>query len=429
MVVVLNYIYTAKYLVSANAPPIEAGALLVQGGRIARVATLKEIKRNNPGVKIVDFHAALLVPLLVNAHTHLELTDFGLWAELAGEVAPPENFVDWILCLIRIKRKLSEKQYQLSLSHGIAQSLASGTGAVGDILAHHSARNLYLSSPLLGSLFLETLGQDPTVVHQLRNELKEALKDDVVGSVKLGVSPHSPYTISTNYLKSVYRYCQQQKIRCTTHVAESAEEVEFVEWSKGDLASRLYPQIGWENYLPHPSGLRPVEYLRQQGGLFPENLLVHGVQLNDAEIQLLAERQMRLVLCPRSNAKLNLGKAPAGKLQRAGVKLALGTDSLASCDSLSIWDEMTFAQHWFGTELDAPTLFNMATQGGAEALGIENEMGSLEAGKLASFQILQPKTTVAIDSIFDYFVSSGCTDDIAQVYHSGKKLPFVNPSP
>ncbi|MDX2494810.1 MAG: amidohydrolase family protein [Desulfuromusa sp.] len=416
----MNYIYTAKYLVSSNAPPIEGGALLVHGRRIASVATLKEIKRNNPEAKVVDFQDALLVPLLVNAHTHLELTDFEQWAKLAGEVALPENFVDWILRLIRIKRKLSGKQYQLSLCHGIEQSLASGTGAVGDILAHHSARKLYHSSPLLGSLFLETLGQDPTVVRRLRHELKETLKDDVVGSVKLGVSPHSPYSISKDYLQSVYKNCQQQKIRCTTHLAESPEEVEFVERSNGDLASRLYPQIGWENYLPQPSGLRPVEYLRQQGGLFPENSLVHGVQLNDAEIQLLVEKQMRLVLCPRSNAKLQVGKAPAGKLHRSGVKLALGTDSLASCDSLSVWDEMAFAHHWFGGELDPPTLFNMATLGGAEALGIENEIGSLEAGKLASFQILQPKTAVAIDNVFDYFVSSGCTEDIAQVYHSGK---------
>jgi len=394
--------------------------LLVQDGRIASVGPLKEIKRNTPGVEVVDFHDALLLPLLVNAHTHLELTDFAQWADAVGEVAQPQNFVDWILRLIRVKRKLNGDQYQLSLRHGIEQSLAAGTGAVGDILAHHTARNLYQNYPLSGSLFLETLGQDPAVIHRLRNGLTQTLQDEVVGLVELGISPHSPYTISKDYLHSLYRYCQQQKIRCTTHLAESSDEVEFVEQSRGDLAGRLYPQIGWENYVPHPSGLRPVEYLQQQGGLFPENLLVHGVQLNKAEIEILAEKRMRLVLCPRSNANLNVGKAPAGKLYQSGVKLALGTDSLASCDSLSIWDEMAFAQRWFEGELDAPTLFNMATLGGAESLGLENEVGSLETGKSASFQVLQPKTMVAVDEIFDYFVSPGCSDDIMQVYHSGK---------
>ncbi|MCD6188302.1 MAG: amidohydrolase family protein, partial [Desulfuromusa sp.] len=328
----MNCIYTAKYLVSGNAPPVEGGALLVVAGRIAAVGTLKEVKRNNPEVEIVGFHDALLVPLLVNAHTHLELTDFPQWAQTVDSAAPLENFVSWILHLIKVKRNLGAEQYQHSLRNGIVQSLAAGTGTVGDILAHHESRHLYQDCLLVGSLFLETLGQDPATICRLRDGLNEALKDEVVGLVELGISPHSPYTISQDYLQSIYARCQHKKLRCTTHLAESAAEVEFVQRSQGDLASRLYPYIGWENYIPPPSGQRPVEYLQQQGGLFPENLLVHGVHLNSAEIEVLAEKQMCLALCPRSNATLNVGKAPAGKLHRAGVKLALGTDSLASCD-------------------------------------------------------------------------------------------------
>ncbi|MFK5926383.1 MAG: amidohydrolase family protein [Desulfuromusa sp.] len=416
----MNYIYTAKFLVTGNAPPIEDGALLVHTGRIAATGTLKEVKSNQPGVEVVAFADALIVPLLVNAHTHLELTDFPLWSKNAGEDVQPKSFVDWILRLIRIKHKLDDKQYQLSLRNGIDRSITAGTGAIGDILSQHKLRNLYQNCPLSGFLFLETLGQDPAFICRLKDSLSAALEDESVGLLRLGISPHSPYTISKNYLQSLYRHCQKQKIRCTTHIAESPDEVEFLEHSHGDLVSRLYPHIGWENYVPQPSGLRPVEYLQQQGGLFAENLLVHGVQLNDAEIDLLAEKKMSLVLCPRSNASLKVGKAPAGQLHRAGVDLSLGTDSLASCDSLSIWDEMAFAHHWFDGQLDAPTLFHMATQGGAKALGIENELGTLETGKTAGFQVLRPKTTVANHEIFDYFVSPACTDDIIQVYHQGK---------
>lgn len=424
MVADLNCIYTAKYLVSSNAPPVEGGALLVHAGRIAAIGTLKQVKRNYPNVDVVDFADALLVPLLVNAHTHLELTDFPQWLANEGEESSAENFVDWILRLIRIKQKLDEKQYRLSLQSGVDQSIAAGIGAVGDILAHHAARDIYQNCPLVGSLFLETLGQDPAVICRLRSGLNEALQDEVIGSVGLGISPHSPYSISQDYLQSLYTLCRHDKLRCTTHLAESAEEIEFVERSHGDLASRLYSSIGWKNFLPQPSGLRPVEYLQQQGGLFPENLLVHGVHLNDSEISILSEKQMWLALCPRSNATLNVGKAPAGKLHQAGVRLALGTDSLASCDSLSIWDEIAFAHHWFAGELDAPTLFTMATQGGAEALGLGDNIGSLETGKLAGFQILRPQTSVAAAEIFDYFVSSHCTEDIVQVYHHGQpQLP------
>ncbi|MEA3543778.1 MAG: amidohydrolase family protein [Thermodesulfobacteriota bacterium] len=422
----MNCIYTAKYLVAGNAPHVEGGALLAHEGQIAAIGTLDELKRNHPGIEVVDFADALLVPLLVNAHTHLELTDFPSWAANAGEGDLSGNFIGWVLHLIRVKRKLDEKQYQLSLSNGIDQSIAAGTGAVGDILAHHAARYLYQNSPLVGSLFLETLGQDPAVICRSRAGLNEALKDEVVGSIELGLSPHSPYSISKDYLRSIYAHCQRDKLRCTTHLAESPDEVEFIEHSRGDMVRRFYLHVGWESYIPPPSGLRPVEYLQQQGGLFPENLLVHGVQLNDAEIEVLAENRMWLALCPRSNARLGVGKAPAGKLHRAGVRLALGTDSLASCDSLSVWDEMTFAYRWFDGELDAPTLFSMATLGGAEALGLENSIGSLETGKSASFQVLQPKAGIARNEIFDYFISSHCTDDIIHVYHCGQ--PQLSPS-
>ncbi|WP_321391587.1 amidohydrolase family protein [uncultured Desulfuromusa sp.] len=416
----MKQIYTAKFLISGNAPPLEDGALLVHAGMIAGIGSRKDITRNHPGIEVVDFSDALIVPLLINAHTHLELTDFPLWVAKADEDSPPGDFVDWILRLIRVKQKLTEKQYRDSLRHGIDQSIAAGTGAVGDILSQHGLRNIYQNCSLPGLLFLETLGQDPAFICRLRAGLNDALDDEIVGKLELGISPHSPYTISLDYLQSLYRQCRTRKIRCTTHVAESAHEVDFVKRGQGPLASRLYSYIGWENYTPEPSGLRPVEYLYQQGGLFPENLLVHGVQLNADEITLLAKNQMSLALCPRSNATLNVGKAPVAQLYKAGVILALGTDSLASCDSLSIWDEMAFAHHWFEGQLDAPTLFSMATQGGAQALGIKNEVGSLEIGKNAGFQILRPKTTVASEDIFDYFVSPACASDIIQVYHQGR---------
>lgn len=421
----MKHIYTAKFLLSGNAPPLEDGALLVHAGQIAGIGSRKDITRNHPGIDVVDFPDALIVPLLINAHTHLELTDFPLWRAKNGDDSPSSDFVDWILRLIRIKQKLNEKQYRDSLQHGIEQSIAAGTGAIGDILSQHGLRHIYQDCSLPGLLFLETLGQDPAFICRLRTDLNAALDDEIAGKMELGISPHSPYTLSQDYLQSLYRQCRKQNIRCTTHVAESADEVDFVRRGQGPLASRLYAFIGWENFIPEPSGLRPVEYLHQQGGLLPENLLVHGVQLNSDEINLLAEKKMSLALCPRSNATLNVGTAPAAQLHKAGVNLALGTDSLASCDSLSIWDEMAFAHHWFAGQLDAPTLFSMATQGGAHALGIENQLGSLEIGKNAAFQILQPKTTVASNEIFDYFVSPACARDIIQVYHQGQ--PQLSP--
>jgi cytosine/adenosine deaminase-related metal-dependent hydrolase len=152
--------------------------------------------------------------------------------------------------------------------------------------------------------------------------------------------------------------------------------------------------------------------------LFPENLLVHGVHLDDKDITVLAHNRMSLALCPRSNERLKVGKAPAGRLLKAGVNLALGTDSLASNDSLSIWDEMHFAAHWFAGELDAPTVFAMATQQGADALGVGDDYGSLSAGKRSSFQVVSAPGCAATQA-YEYFTSGIATDDIMQIYRDG----------
>ncbi|WP_303720967.1 amidohydrolase family protein [Malonomonas rubra] len=416
----MTKIYCAKYLVPGNAPPIIGGALLAVNGKIVSIGRFADLRRAHPEVQVVEFPDCVLLPLLVNAHTHLELTDFPLWAQQFGETTEPDNFVDWILRLVRVKRKLGKKAYSCSVANGIRQSLAAGTGAVGDILSQYSSRKVYQGTMLHGVLYLESLGHDPEIISRFRNELRSLLAEERVGLMQLGISPHSPYTISADYLKDVYEKCFRQNLPCSTHLAESPEEIEFVVHGGGDLAKRFYPSVGWKYLIPKGSGCRPAEYLHRHAGLFPKNLLVHGVQLSGREIELLAKQQMSLVLCPRSNAKLKVGKAPVAQLLQAGINLSLGTDSMASNDSLSVWDEIAFAHNWFGGECDAPTLLKMATSGGADALGLAAQLGSLEVGKLAEFQVLQPETAVAENEIFDYLVAPGRTEEIVQVFHQGE---------
>ncbi len=416
----LPRIYSARYLYPGRGPAVEGGALLDCDGKIAAVGTLKELKRQNPAVEVTDFGESLLVPVLVNAHTHLELTDYPQWAEEVGETDDPSGFVDWILRLIRVKRPLKAQLYQQSVATGIEKSIAAGTGAVGDILSHYPSRKAYQGSLLRGVLFLESLGQDPGVIQRVKAGLTAVLKERQAGQLPFGISPHSPYSISSNYLAYLYKLCQDENFRCATHLAESAAEVEFIEKSRGELITGLYLNVGWETLIPKAANCTPTEYIQQRGGLFPQNLLVHGVQLTSAEIKLLAEQGMALALCPRSNERLNVGKAPAGELLRAGVRLCLGTDSLASNTTLSIWDEMAFAADWFAGELDAPTLFQLATTGGAEVLGLADELGSLSVGKESSFQVLQLRKPVPTRELADYLVAPGRTEEITQVYLQGQ---------
>lgn len=412
-------IIAARFLVTANRSPVERGALLCNADRIVAVDSLSALKKVYPGVAVSDYDDAVILPLYVNAHTHLELTDFCHWADRKGkEIEQYKGFIDWILQLIQIKKRLDPDSYRHAIVNGIEQSFKAGTGVVGDILAHHSARSLYHNAPLAGVVFLETLGQDPALISRLKKALHQALNETFDAEAVLGLSPHSPYTISNRYLRHIYDLCKRRGLRCCTHVAESEEELTFTRDSRGAIAERFYHAINWQGFIPQPSGLRPVAYLEKAGGLFPENLLVHGVHLDDREIGLLGRNKMSLVLCPRSNERLNVGKAPARRLQKAGVNLALGTDSLASNDSLSIWDEMHFAAHWFAGELDAPTLFAMATQQGADALGVGDDYGSLSAGKKSSFQIVSAPVGAA-GELHEYFTSGIATDAIMQIYRDG----------
>ncbi len=418
----MELIVAAKYLVNPDAPPLESGALLCRDGKIIAVDRLPQLKRQYPQVAVRDEPDAVLLPLLVNAHTHLELTDYPRWRHEQNHANEPDSFVDWILQLISIKKGLKPSHYSVSLKNGIAQSLAAGTGVVGDILAHYGARTAYSGTSLDGILYLETLGQDPAVIRRVKKGLWQTLDEPFAARPALGVSPHSPYTISSGYLRQVYHLSRKRKLRCCTHVAESPDEVAFTTDSRGGLAERFYPAINWQGFIPMPMKKRPVAYLHQQGGLFPENLLVHGVQLNDEEIELLADHGMSLVLCPRSNARLQVGKAPVAKLKRAGVKLTLGTDSLASNDSLSMWDEMAFAATWFAGALDAPTLLRMVTRGGAEALGVAKRQGELAPDRSAGFQLVRIPEGMATAELYEYFVSGVGQDAIIQVYIDGIPL-------
>lgn len=423
----MSCIYTAKYLLPVDAPLLVGGALLDVDGRIAEVGTLDEVRRGNDQIRVVDFGDAILLPSLVNAHTHLELSDYPRWVGQSGEFSTPENFVDWILQVIQIKHKVPHENYLPSLAHGIVLSLAAGTGAVGDIVSHLPARKAYQGSSLRGRIYLETLGHSPNFVRQSMQAIDEALDDKPIGMMELGLSPHSPYTISGEYLAQIYAKCAKEGLHCATHVAESTDEVDFLQRHEGDIGSKLYPFVGWQKQLGKPPGQRPVDYLQAHGGLLPNNLLVHGVQLNQAEIDKVAAAGCSVALCPRSNARLDVGIAPVKELLGAGITLALGTDSLASCDSLSIWDEMAFARTWFSGQIDPPTLVRTATLGGAAALGLGSELGRLHPGYRSSFQVLRPETLPAEAEIYDFLTTDGRTEEVEHLYLDGCQS-YRNPS-
>lgn len=422
----MDTIYLARYLVPVISPPIEGGGLLVRRGQIIAIATADDLTAAHPRAAVVDFgDDSILLPPLVNAHTHLELTHFPQWAAEGREAEPPADFVDWILRVIRTKRSIPFESFRDSVAAGIRASLKAGTGAVGDVLSWFPARDVFVNAPLFGRLYLETLGRDPARNRQVLQAIVRIGREVVVGRLRLGLSPHSPYNLSSEYLEDVFNSARRHGLPLMTHVAESAAEVEFLQRARGPIAEKLYPFVGWQDMLPLPAGCAPVRYLADHGGLVAENLLVHGVQVDARDCAAIARAGASVVLCPRSNNRLQVGRAPVEEYLAAGVNLALGTDSLASCDSLSVWDELAFARTWFAGKLTPESLLRMATHNGASALGLAAEMGAFGARMGAHFQVLRATELPPLSELCEYLVSPGRTAEVKALYLAGRDVFFA----
>ena len=410
-------IYAASYLLPITSPPLEGGAMAVKDGRIVAVGTLHELQAQF-SAQVVDLHESVIMPGLVNAHTHLELTHFPAWKLRKKLDYLPKRYVEWVQQVVKIKRSLEPGELEHSAREGMRLCLESGTTAVGDILSDFSLVPLYRDTPLAGRVFLEAIGHDPVLCDTLVARM-EATLQHLEGGLLPGISPHTPHTVSGAMFRCLQDLAAKLGIPKAVHVSETAEEAAFMHDTTGAIAEQLYPMAHWEQYLPHPMRTTSVRYLDDLGVLDRSTLAVHAVHVTPNDVGILKERGACVVLCPRSNDRLFVGCAPHKVLKESGVRLALGTDSLASNDSLSLWDEMRFLQQAAPGVFAPRELLFMAAMGGARALQMDGEVGSLEPGKRADFQVLECGTGDA-SSIEEALIADG---RVEQVYVAGVRHP------
>lgn len=410
-------IYSASWLVSPHTAPLSGGAILVRDGVIIAQGALEDLKRDHGAASVVDYPGCAILPGLVNAHTHLELSHFPAWRLRTHVDYNPRSFTDWIIQLIKIKRGLKAEDYEASIREGMRMCLESGTTAIGEILSVSSLTPLYRSSLLSGRLFVELLGHDPLLFRSLLDRVVETGFIDMPENLAAGLSPHASYSISTENLRQIQERVISRNLPLSIHVSESAAETDFIFDSSGPLAEMLYPFVGWEQYLTSPRRCSPTQLLDRAGLLTSSTLAVHCVHVTMADTAILKERGVSVVLCPRSNDCLDVGLAPVAMLKKHQIPLVLGTDSLASNHSLSMWDEMRFALDTFPQEFSPPDVFKMATSGAAAALGISTICGSLEPLKRADFQVLDDAGSVA-GKVLERVVSKG---RVHEVYVSGQR--------
>jgi cytosine/adenosine deaminase-related metal-dependent hydrolase len=348
----------------------------VESGRIVAIGK----RAPGTGSTEIDLGEVAVMPGLVNAHTHLELS------YLRDEVPPASEFVTWIRGVMAARRQRPDPaapEILDAIDRGLAEAVACGTAVVGDISNTLVTFGPLTRSPLAGVVFYELIRfnvADPeTFVEIARHELDRLVPTE---RVRVSLAAHAPYSVAPLVLRAIRRAVDRDPfLPCSVHLAESMEEVEFISNGGGPWRVLLEELGVWDPAWVPPGGT-PVEFLDDAGFLDARVLAVHGVQMDDADLIRLGARGSTLVTCPRSNGHTGAGAPPIEDFYKSDVRIAIGTDSLASSPDLNIFAEMA-TMRALAPGVPASRLIASATYEGARALGFDAEYGTIDPGKRA----------------------------------------------
>lgn len=391
----------AAWVVPIDQPPIRDGWVAVDAERIAAVG-----KAGSPNADVYGplrpLGSVALLPGLVNAHTHLELS----W--LRDRVPPANRFTSWVKQLMVARRGAIERPDDPvvleAAAAGAREAIETGTVAVGDISNSLASVEVLATVGLRAVVFHELLGFKETsgALVERTAAQRASARERGGDRVRVSLAPHAPYSVSRELFQAVrVAVSASNDPWLSVHVGESPEEMELLAAGTGEW-ERMLRWIGaWrDDWEPPRTG--PIEYLDDLGVIDARTLLVHGVQLTDDSLARVHDRGATLVTCPRSNQWVGVGVPPVERFYRAGVAVAVGTDSLASVDDLNLFSELK-AMRWLAPGVPARRLLESATLVGARALGLEQELGSLTAGKAAD--IVQVDLPHDVDEIEEHLVS------------------------
>lgn len=405
----MKKIYSAKFLLPIAAPQIEDGAIAIDDERIVAVGTRDDVVRLYPNASVEDFGEACIAPGFVNCHTHLELT------ALRGFLEDVESdFFAWLrkLTLARMERMTTDDLY-VSAAWGACEALRAGVTCVGDA-SDAGAQSLAAvrDAGLRGVIFQEIFGPDARIADEQLSKLREKigrLREIETKLARVGVSPHAPYTVSAPLIQKTAQFALDEALPLMMHAAESKAEELFMHEGAGAFAEGLRKR-GIECTA---RGCSTIKYLNEIGFLAARPLLAHCIRVDADDIALIKKNGAGVAHCPKSNAKLGHGRAPFAEFLKNDVRVGFGSDSVASNNANDMLEEARFAAllaRAAGDKLcaadgktnaafdekrtvknESPRMINaddviqVLTLGGARAMGIENEVGSLEAGKQADF--------------------------------------------
>ena len=415
-------IFRARWVLPIDRAPLEDGWIetdidpdVTTGAAPARILA---IGRGRPPAPPVDLGDVALLPGLVNAHTHLELS----W--MAGRVPSSGSMNEWIRTLMDVRRAGppgGEAEVIGAMTRAAAAMHATGTVLVGDISNTLASPRILAAADLGGVVFHELIGFNPIDPAQQVREawervaaVRQGLTDDALGGeIGMNVVAHAPYSVAPSLFAEIVRRADQTPL--SVHLAESAEEIEFLRSGSGPIRQMLETLGVWSGAWTAP-GTDPVRYLASLGYLQRGVLIVHGVHLTDDGLDQLRTAGAVLVTCPRSNLWVGSGPPRLPHFYASRMPVAIGTDSLASAPSLNLFDELAEMRR-IAPEVAAGALLDSATRRGAEALGFGRDYGTLSVGKRAALVAvdIDVEAPASVRDVEEYLVSGVAASAIRRV--------------
>jgi len=324
-------VFESDWICPVSGPPIRNGFLAVEGETISDVGS-----SGFENAERVSFPGCAIVPGFVNTHAHLELTVLRGFLE-------DMPFDSWIPRLTRAKyQELTRHEMLQSARLGAIEMLRAGVTCVAEVMDLGVSWQAMREFGLRGIAYQEVFGpaenQTEEAMAGLRKKIEQYRRDET-DTLHAAVSPHAPYTVSAKLFGAINDYAKHEGLRLTTHIAESREESLFVRNGAGPFADN-HRKRGID---VTPAGCSPIAYLDRLGLLRPEMLLIHAVDVEDSDLEILKARRPAVVHCPKSNAKLAHGISRVTDIQKTGIAIGLGTDSVSSNNVIDIFEEIRAA--------------------------------------------------------------------------------------
>lgn len=417
-------IYSARWLLPISSPPINDGAIAIEGQTILNVGPLSDVQAKFPNAPVTDFRESAILPGFVNAHSHLELT------VMRGFLENEESdFFAWLRKLTLARMSMTNEDLFMSSMCGAIEAARAGITCLGDSSSFAVQSMQALKEiGVRGIVYQESFGPDAKLaaenVARLHDQLTE-MRALQTPEVRAGVSPHAPYTVSGPQLEMISRLAIDEHLPLMMHAAESEAERSFMFEGRGPFAEGLQKRgIEWR-----APGVSTIQYLRRHGVLDARPLLAHCINVDESDLELIKTARAGIAHCPKSNAKLRHGLAPFLQFVRTGVNVGLGSDSVASNNTCDMLEEARFATLLTRFDRDAGTVnaeqaLYAATLGGARAMGLDDRIGSLEAGKQADLVVvgLAGAHQSPVSSPIDALIFSSSGNDVILTVVAGKEI-------